>query len=913
MVLTGENANLLEVLYQKYRRDPRSIAPSWARYFQGLDQNLDQDMEQRHNGLPLLNMAEQSLSETVDRKQLGLQMLIESYRRFGNLAANIDPLNMRQLNRELLQLELYDLSEKDLGRSFQTEIEALSNARLSDIIAWYEKTYCNTIGVEYAYIRNTAERNWLQGVMEASANSWPLDKSYRLRLYEKLFQSEYFEKFLAQKYVGRKRFSIEGSESFIPLLDAVIEEGGRLGVECMVIGMAHRGRLNVLVNILNKPAPILFAEFDENSNPDTPDYSDVKYHLGYSYDRMTRCGREVHLSLAFNPSHLEAVDPVIVGSVRARQTRRGDSERHRIVPVMVHGDAAFMGQGVVAETLNLANLEGYRVGGTVHILINNQIGFTTLPSETRSTEYATDLAKAFQLPIFHVNGDDPEAVFRTVRLAMEYRQHFHKDVMIDLICYRRLGHNETDEPAFTQPIMYDIIRNHPSVVKKYRQKLLEEGDTDEKEIAFIENGARSGLQEAFHQARSNNIHMSIDTMKGEWSSFLSEPLDSEPQTRLLKGQLKQLVHVLTEIPDDFNLHPKLQRLLESRKKMYANEIPIDWGFAEALALGSILENSYNIRLSGQDVCRGTFSHRHGVLVDVKNGHKYIPLQHISEKQGRFEIINSPLSEFSALGFEYGYSLTAPHTLTLWEAQFGDFVNGAQIIIDQFISSTEVKWHRMSGLVLLLPHGYEGQGPEHSSARLERFLQLCANKNIQVCNCSTPAQYFHLLRRQILRKFRKPLIILTPKSLLRLPEAGSSMEEISKSVFQEVLTDPHSIKGQKIRRLLLCSGKVYYDLDAYRKQHSIKDIVLLRLEQLYPFPEELLGKVISRYAAPQLVWVQEEPVNQGAWSYLEARLLKLLDKKIELRSVTRPTSPTPGDGLFKQHQREQDELVKRALL
>ena len=755
--------------------------------------------------------------------------------------------------------------------------------------------------------------------MEAQENSRTLDLLVRRRLYEKLVQAESFEKFLAQKYVGKKRFSIEGCESFIPLLDTAIEQAAGLGVKCIVMGMAHRGRLNVLVNIMQKPTGLIFAEFDENYDPKTLDYADVKYHLGYSFDRPTLSGQPIHLSLAFNPSHLEAVNPVVLGSIRARQTKYQDPQGKAFMPVLVHGDAAFMGQGVIAETLNLCNLSGYRVGGTLHILINNQIGFTTLPPESRSTEFATDLAKGFQIPIFHVNADDPEAIYKATKLSLEYRQRFSKDVIIDLIGYRRLGHNETDEPAFTQPLMYAKIKKHPTAVQVYRKKLLEYPDLAEEDLQFIEEGCRTGLEDTFNAARNKKTRMKVDTMKGAWADFSTQASDAalqaKSQEKLLDKQLECIAKILTQMPSDFHLHPKLQRLLENRKKMYKGEMAVDWGFAEALAFGSILENKHDIRISGQDVKRGTFSHRHCVFVDIENAKEYLPLNHISKQQGYLEACNSPLSEFSVLGFEYGYTLADPHSMVLWEAQFGDFANGAQIIFDQFICSSEVKWQRLSGLVVLLPHGYEGQGPEHSSARLERFLQLCANQNIQVCNCSTPAQYFHLLRRQILCKFRKPLIIMTPKSLLRLPEAGSPISDIRKGSFQEFLYNKKelSAKAKKIERVLLCSGKIYYDLENYRSKQKRENVCIGRVEQLYPFPKKQIQEFLELHShAREIIWVQEGPINQGGWHYIENYLKELLSPQQKLSCVARPESASPAAGLLKVHQKEQIELLAKAV-
>ncbi len=918
MILSGENATLLEELYQRYASDPGSVDPQWAQYFRELDSG--------GNGTSGLAAPASSTSASSnghiagDVRAAGVRNLIAAYRRIGHLADELDPLGMRESNRELLDPGFHGLGAADMERRFDSGVTDLGVAPLRDIIAWLERAYCGGVGIEHSYLRNRNEREWLEAVAESAEQAKPLDAGCKLRLFEKLFQAEYFEKFLAQKYVGKKRFSIEGAESLIPLLDTVIEDAGRQGIEGIVIGMAHRGRLNVLVNIMEKPAGVIFAEFEENYDPGTLDYADVKYHLGYSYARMTRSQREVYLSLAFNPSHLEAVNPLVMGSVRARQDLKDDAEQKLVMPLLIHGDAAFMGQGVVSEGLNLCNLEGYSVGGTFHVICNNQIGFTTLPPESRSTEYASDLAKAFQIPIFHVNGDQPESVYRAVLMAMQYRERFRKDVIIDLIAYRRLGHNETDEPAFTQPLMYDTIKKHPTTATLYQDKLKADSDVADEDVDFIITGSRSGLAASFDRAKEKNVQMQADTMRGNWADFSMESLDSEPQTKLLAEQLDRVCDALTGWPSDFTPHPKLKRLFENRKKMIAGEIPIDWGFAEALAFGSILENGYNIRLSGQDAKRGTFSHRHCALNDIQNGSEYLPLNHISDGQGGFEVVNSPLSEYAVLGFEFGYSLADPKSLVIWEAQFGDFANSAQIMIDQFITCSEIKWRRMSGLVMLLPHGYEGQGPEHSSARLERFLQMCSQDNIQVCNCTTPAQIFHLLRRQHLRRFRKPLVIMSPKSLLRLPEAGSTFADLGKGVFREVLADAPVKNGgdtkssrlSTAKRVLFCSGKVYYDLKKRRDELNAK-IAILRVEQLYPFPGDdiraLLGKA---KVADEFLWVQEEPGNQGAGLYIKDRLQECLPEGRTLGMVSRPDSASPAAGLMTVHKRELEDLLTAAV-
>jgi 2-oxoglutarate dehydrogenase E1 component len=784
------------------------------------------------------------------------------------------------------------------------------------VIEHFEKVYCGSIGIEHYYLDNVQQRSWLQYKMEVIEQQRPLvsPKRNSCASFEKLFQADYFEKFLGKKFVGKKRFSLEGGDALIPMLDAAVELAGQMAMNGIVLGMAHRGRLNVLENIMEKPAQFIFAEFKEKADVNTYDNADVKYHLGYSSERVTGSGKRVHLTLMFNPSHLEAVNPVCMGSVRARQTLNNDDAREKYMGILIHGDAAFIGQGVVPETLNLMSVPGYSTGGTLHIVINNQIGFTTLPEESRSTDYATDLAKGFQVPIFHVNGDDPEACHRVLTLAMEFKQRYKKDVVIDLICYRRHGHNETDEPAFTQPTMYDIIRKHPTPVEIYEKRLLAEGH-EAKELEKIKNSVAEALERSFVETEEKNVTINVDSMKGLWSGF-AKTGTVEPDTTMTAAELKSVSTAITTVPAGFNPHKKLLALLDNRAKMAKGELPLDWGMGEALAFGTLLSRGIGIRLSGQDAERGTFAHRNAVLLESNTAAKYTPLNHISDGQGKIEILNSPLSEYSVLGFEYGYSLSSPASLTIWEAQFGDFANGAQIIIDQFLSSGEVKWNRMSGLVMLLPHGYEGQGPEHSSARLERFLQLCAKENMIVCNLTNPAQIFHVLMRQALRKQKKPLVILTPKSLLRHPEAISSLADLQKGNFQEVIADT-SVKAAGVTRVLLCSGKVYYDLLKEREARGLKEVAIVRLEQLYPFKYEKVGSIIDTYPKTKdLIWVQEEPKNMGAWFYIKDRFdERLSNGKYQnlIRCVARKTSPSPAAGLLKVHEREQKELIDRALV
>ncbi|HMW05525.1 MAG TPA: 2-oxoglutarate dehydrogenase E1 component [Leptospiraceae bacterium] len=912
MALYADNAELLEEMYQTYKTNPMSLDREWQDFFRELDSGISFS-----NGTNGKNGHKESKTffkdtDASNLQDMGLMNLLNAYRRQGHLAANLDPLGILKPDRKFIDQKLSNLKPEDLETIVDSGTPGLGKTKLKNVIEWYEKTYCGSIGSEQYYIVNDEEREWIQNKMESTANSYTLEKNAKLRLFKKLYKADFFEQFLAKKFVGKKRFSLEGGEALIPMLDLVVEEAGRYKMENLVIGMAHRGRLNVLVNTIQKPASLIFAEFEEKIGSESESYADVKYHLGYSNTIKTESGKEVKLSLAFNPSHLEAVNPVVTGSVRARQTLYNDKTREKFMPILIHGDAAFVGQGVVAETLNLMNLEGYTTGGTFHIVINNQIGFTTLPSESRSTLYATDLAKGFQIPIFHVNGDDPEAAYRVVKLALDYRQKFRKDVIIDLICYRRLGHNEMDEPAFTQPYMYNIIKNHPPTAILYEQFLLKEGVVKKEELESIKQEVAQGLEDSFNEAKNKDIKIQVDTMQGVWSNLSKDPLDSEPATKLLKSQLTNIAKAISTIPSGFTANPKLVKLLETRKKMCEGEIPMDWGCAELLSFGSILESGHKVRLSGQDSQRGTFTHRHAILVDINNNSKYSPLNHISDKQASFEVVNASLSEYSVLGFEYGYSLADPNALVIWEAQFGDFANTAQVIFDQFISSSEIKWQRMSGLVVLLPHGYEGQGPEHSSGRLERMLQLCAGNNIQIANCTTPAQYFHLLRRQMLRNYRKPLIIMTPKSLLRLPAAVSTVDDLTAGAFKEVLLDKPEIKPEGVKKILFCSGKVYYDLLDARDKQGLNHIALIRVEQIYPFPESGIKEAVNMYkSATEYAWVQEEPHNQGAWFFVRDFFQHILGNK-EFRYYGRKKSPSPAAGHVKVHMKEQEAIVREAL-
>lgn len=898
-MLTGENAGYLEDLYQKFLQGSDEVPDEWKAYFSGLGSSSVV-------ATPASSMGTERRREVQD---MAFQNLLNTYRKFGHRAAALDPLKIAVPDRRLIDEKLRTLPESFLSEDVDSGIAILGRAPLRNVIDWMEKTYCGSIGSDHFYLVDDNEREWLQAELESNACSLEISEEQRLHIFRQLVEAEEFERFLARKYVGKKRFSLEGNETLIPLLDLLVEDSGEREIDEIVIGMAHRGRLNVLENIMHKPASLIFAEFEERAGESQFEDSDVKYHLGYSTMHETASGHEVHLSLMFNPSHLEAVNPVALGSVRARQKRHADTERRKNIGVLIHGDAAFAGQGVVAETLNLMNLEGYDTGGTVHIITNNQIGFTTLPSDSRSTLYSTDLAKGFQMPIFHVNGDDPDAVYRIMRLALKYRARYNKDVMIDLVGYRRLGHNETDEPAFTQPEMYNVIKKHPTVTEIYERKLLADGISPEKTNA-IKKQVREDLEKSFEATRTEDVHIFVDSMRGVWKDY-SDHETEKPDTKLSQDVIAGFSSVLKSFPGSFKPHKKIARVMQSRVEMYSGEQPLDWGAGEALAFAATVSSGHSLRLSGQDSQRGTFSHRQAVLHDVKTGEPLTPLSSMIKEGAKLEIINSPLSEFAVLGFEYGYSLSDPDSLIIWEAQFGDFANGAQVIIDQFIASSEVKWHRLSGLVMLLPHGYEGQGPEHSSARIERYLQLCSKKNIRVVYPTTPAQYFHMLRRQVLSKEKKPLIVFTPKSLLRSPQAVSPLSDFTEGEFQQIISDT-TVDEKQVEVLALLSGKVFYDVDAYRKEKDLKKLAIARVEELYPFNYDLAAKIIFSYPnLKKIVWLQEEPVNMGAWFVMKNRIERTLgDKQVEIEVIARKASPSPAAGLHKIHLAEQQKILSR---
>jgi len=850
-------------------------------------------------------------------KQAAVSRLIQVYSLRGHQIADIDPLRLMERRVPgVLKLDYLGLTEADMDSEFHTGGLAGTGddrMKLREIVALLRKIYTGKVGAEFAHVSRARERLWIRKRFEEGSSTDILTTQERLWILDQLTSAEGIERYLHTRYVGQKRFSLEGGESLIPMLDDLIQQGGASGVREIVIGMAHRGRINVLVNILGKAPEELFEEFEGNYDLDELKGSgDVKYHKGFSADMKTP-GGNVHIALAFNPSHLEIVNPVVEGSVRARQQRRGDVERQEVLPVLVHGDAAFAGQGVVTETFQMSQTNGFRTGGTVHIVINNQIGFTTSrPSDARSTDYCSDVAKMIEAPVFHVNGDDPEAALFVTRLALKYRQKFKKDVVIDLVCYRRHGHNEADEPSATQPIMYGQIRGQETTRQLYANKLVDLQLINRSDAARMQDAYRDRLDRGEPVPKAA-LGMIGDEFTVDWSPFLNANWDEVVDTNISPAAVSDLGKALTNLPPDMKLHGRVQRIVDERVRMVNGKVDMDWGFAETMAYASLLKNGIDCRLVGQDSGRGTFFHRHAVLHNQVNNREYIPLQHVVDRPDAFRVIDSLLSEEAVLGFEYGFATTEPNTLVIWEAQFGDFVNGAQVVIDQFISSGESKWGRMCALTLLLPHGYEGQGPEHSSARLERFLQLCAERNLQVCVPSTPAQMFHMLRRQMLRAYRKPLIVMTPKSLLRHKGAVSPLTDLSAGEFQSIIPEAENLAVKKTRRIVFCSGKVYYDLLEARQVHGISDIALIRIEQLYPFPIPEYASILQQYKhVSDVVWCQEEPENQGAWYQIRHRLQESLQDNQQLYYAGRAGAAAPASGIFKVHLQQQQALVEAAL-
>ncbi len=970
--LYGGNAKYVEELYSNFKQNPAAVDVHWRQFFSEIENGarpsapswakanwplpaddeltaaLDGDWaayEKAHappppkGAKPVVASAPIAApsAPTEDVKRATLDsvralMMIRAYRMRGHLSADLDPLRLKEpIQHPELDPASYGFTEADFDRPiFLDNVLGLEKATIRQIIEILRKTYCGTIGVEFMHITDPKQKAWIQQRIEGENKEIIFTQEGKKAILNKLIEAEGFEQFLNVKYTGTKRFGVDGSEGMIPALEQIIKRGGQLGLKDIVLGMAHRGRLNVLANVLNKPFSAIFHEFQGGSStPDEVEGSgDVKYHLGSSADRVFD-GNTVHLSLTANPSHLEIVDPVVLGKARAKQDQKGDKERTTVLPLLIHGDAAFAGQGVVAECFGLSGLKGHRSGGSIHFIINNQIGFTTSPLWSRSSPYPSDIAKMIEAPIFHANGDDPEAVVFAAKVAMEFRQEFKKPVVIDMFCYRRFGHNETDEPMFTQPLMYKRIAGHETVTNIYAKRLLAEGTLVEGEYDVMKADYRKRLDDAMGVASGYKANKA-DWLDGRWAGMKSaEVLDDarRGQTGIEVEELKAMGLKLTKVPKTFAPHKTLQRVLDARRKMIEEGTGIDWAMGEALAFGSLLKEGLKIRLSGQDVQRGTFSQRHAVLIDQVTEKRYTPLNHLVKDQTtKIEVINSMLSEEAVLGFEYGYSLAEPNALVLWEAQFGDFANGAQVIFDQFISSGERKWLRMSGLVCLLPHGYEGQGPEHSSARLERFLQMCAEDNMQIANCTTPANYFHILRRQMKRDFRKPLIMMTPKSLLRHKRAVSTLDEMGpQSTFHRILWDDAEflksekiklVKDDKIRRVVLCSGKVYYDLYEEREKRGLNDVYLMRVEQLYPWPHKALAQELARFSKAEFIWCQEEPMNMGAWSFAQPNLERVLEfikaKNSRVGYVGRSASAATASGLMSRHLKELKAFLDEAM-
>jgi len=923
----GVNQALVEELLLRYRENPAAVSEPWRRYFDALTADeTPQPLDVKVDGtsgvftLPptsenvppfgtLSGVASSSHDRLVEA-QARVSAMVNSYRVRGHLFADLDPLGLRTLPPFDLSLETFGLHQVPPDTIFSYGNKKLT---LQEIFQTLNDTYCRSIGAEFTFIENPEERRWLQHQMEDSGNRVTLDRETQLRVLRKLTDAETFERFLHSTYLGAKRFSVEGAESMVPMLELVIDHAAFNGVEEIVIGMAHRGRLNVLINVMELPPHDILAAFEDNDPERYLGSGDVKYHLGHSTDR-TIDGRNVHLTLSFNPSHLEFVNPVVEGRVRAKQDRREDREdRTSVLPLLIHGDAAFIGQGIVQETLNLSGLRAYETGGTIHVVVNNQIGFTTAVKDARSTRYCTDITRMLRCPVFHVNGEDPEAVVHVAQLATEYRQRYHRDVVIDLYCYRKYGHNEGDEPRFTQPLMYGAVDKKRTIREHYVESLVARGQITHAECEEIQELSRLRYQEALDEVRETNHKYDVSSFAGVWEGYRGgDDLDtSDADTSVPRARLTELMDRITTLPEKFAMLRQIRTVVKHRRAAGRGEAPVDWGSGETLAYASLVADGINVRITGQDAERGTFSHRHAVLYDKETGESYTPLCNLGEGQGRFEVHDSCLSEAGVLGFEYGYSLDTPDALVIWEAQFGDFANSAQVLIDQFISSSEDKWDRLSGLVMLLPHGFEGMGPEHSSARLERFLALCAEDNMTVCNLTTAAQIFHALRRQVLRKWRKPMVVMSPKSLLRSPKAASTLDELAEGSFQRIIPE-RKVAAKSAKRVLMCSGKVYYDLVAARQKMGRDDVAIVRLEQLYPVRRAELRDVLAPYGDDtEVLWVQEEPFNMGAWYYVNAQFPEWLGDRFQIRCVARPISASPATGSKEAHKIEQKKLMEQA--
>lgn len=891
--LGTSDVNAIEQLFAQYQNNPESVDKTWQDFFKGFE-FARTDYSSTGGAIP----------ENVT-KEFKVINLINAYRSRGHLFTKTNPVRQRRTYQPTLEIVNFELSDKDLETVFQAGNQiGIGPAKLKDIIAHLETTYCNSIGVEYAFLRNPVETQWLQERIEKSKNIPTFSKAEKQVILNKLIEAVTFENFLATKFVGQKRFSLEGGESFLPALNTLMEHGVKLGIEDFVIGMAHRGRLNVLANIMNKPTKDIFAEFEGRPSEDNMFNGDVKYHMGFSSDVISDSGKTVHISLTPNPSHLETVAPVVEGITRAKIDSRHNGDNKRACSILVHGDGAIAGQGIVYEVLQMSQLDGYKTGGSVHFVINNQVGFTTNYIDARSSIYCTDVAKVVLSPVFHVNGDDVEALCLVAKLAMEYRQTFHKDVFIDVLCYRKYGHNEGDEPRFTQPLLYKAIASHPNPKEVYAKKLLAENSFTEEEIKAAEKQFKDNLELNLDEAKKQEKAKITSFLQGPWTGLrmsTNEDFEKPTKTGVDEKLFLELAKKSTQLPKEKKFFNKIQKLFTDRENMIAGD-NYDWAMGELMAYATLMHEGHPVRFSGQDVERGTFSHRHAVTKVEDSEEEYTPLNNLGTK-GKLEIYNSLLSEYGVLGFEYGYAYAAPNALTIWEAQFGDFFNGAQIIIDQYLSSSEYKWRRMNGLVVLLPHGYEGQGPEHSSARLERFLQMCAENNMQIVNATTPAQQFHVLRRQLKRDFRKPLICFTPKKLLRYPSCVSKLTDFTKGAFEEVMDDT-SVSAKDVKRIALCSGKIYYEMIEQREKAGANDIAFIRLEQLYPFPHKQLNNVLAKYKnAKEFIWVQEENENMGAWRFVDHNL-----RNLNLKYVGREEGASPATGFMKRHNMESEKII-----
>jgi len=907
--LSNAHGDYIEGLYQTYKESPESLDIQWQKFFEGFEfagkfAHTANGTEKTGTSTPA------STSSEPINKEFAVASLIESYRNRGHFLANTNPVRKRKDRKPMLALSDFGLAERDLQTKFKAcSLAGLPGSSLADVLEKLKKTYLGKIGFETSYIRNPEQQAWLSAKIEGEWPSFSPSHETKQRILTKLNEAVVFENFLHTKYVGQKRFSLEGGETTIAILDFILNTGANQGAEEFVIGMAHRGRLNVLANTMGKTYEQIFSEFEGASIPDlTMGDGDVKYHLGYKSDQTTPDGKAIHLKLCPNPSHLEAVNPTVIGFVRARMAMEYGNDSKKIMPVLIHGDAAHAGQGIVYEVTQMANLNGYSVGGTIHVVINNQVGFTTDFDDARSSSYCTDLAKIIEAPVLHVNGDDPEAAVFAAILATEYRQKFGMDVFIDMVCYRRHGHNESDEPKFTQPSLYNLIAKHANPREVYKKDLVDRGQLDAALAEKMDREFRDLLQERLNMVKQTPLPYLPQKLDEQWKELRKstpEDFHSSPETGVSESVLKEIGKALITIPDGFKPVKQIEKLLKEREDMIFNSGQVNWAMAELLAYGSILAEKKIVRISGQDVQRGTFSHRHAVLHDSITNLPYNSLDHINKDQEDFQIFNSLLSEYAVLGFEFGYSMANPHALSIWEAQFGDFANGAQVMIDQFITSTESKWSRMNGIVMLLPHGYEGQGPEHSNARPERFLQLAAEYNIVVANITSPANFFHSLRRQLAWPFRKPMIVMSPKSLLRHPKVVSPLKDLEKGSFQEVIGDTY-VKPKDVKKVLLCSGKVYFDLLEKQQTEKIKDTAIIRLEQLFPFPEKKLNEILSNYNKPSLFWVQEEPENMGAWSFILRNL-----RKTNIEVIARKESASPAVGYLKVHNKEQVQLVETA--